>query len=261
MFTHISRMVLRHSRSTLDLVQSSLNGFCEETDTGPSNCETGRKGAWTLPFQRAALEAADAPWVGAAQWCLAQCSQCSRCAFVSLSLKYTECDWFSRCDTAHLHHSPAGFRTIPFTRDAIARGMPLRGGGRGNASMRGRGRSAFQLLSGAHDRLDGAAARLRSQPEEVRALPDPASHGQPLLLIGLISGSMVRRELARCTWGRVLARMGGGKGGEGGEGGMGGEMHAMTGGGVRVKFLVAARAKDAGSTGRRWNAPSAWRHG
>ena len=229
---------------TLSLLQSSLDGFCEATDTGPSNCKTGHKGAWTLPFHlRATLETSGAPWVGAAQWCLARCAGCSRCAFVSVSLKYTECDWFSRCDTARLHLSPAGFRTMPFTRDAgIVDGSGGAGGssssvgggsggagggrGRGNASIRSRGRSAFELLSGAHDRLDGAAARLHSQPWQARELPDSDSLGQPLLLVGLISGSMARRELARCTWGGVLARMGGG---------------------MRVKFLVAARAEDAGA--------------
>ena len=205
-------------------LQSSADGYCAETSTGSSDCTKDDKGAWPMPKRLTnALQAEQAPWVGAAQWCLARCARCQRCEFVSLSLKYRECDWFASCNTSGLvrialHFEPSSFRTMPLR---LATPQQLDGD---ESPWRGRGRSAFLIRAEDHDRLDSAAARVRKSSAADVTLPHPASAGVPLLLLGLISGSFARREVHRCTWMRILPRMGGG---------------------VRVRFVVGKAERDA----------------
>lgn len=205
-------------------LQSSADGYCAETSTDSSDCTKDDKGAWPMPKRlTTALQAEQAPWVGAAQWCLARCARCQRCEFVSLSLKYRECDWFASCNTSGLvrvalHFAPSSFRTMPLR---LATPQQLDGD---ETPWRGRGRSAILIRAEDHDRLDSAAARVRKSSAADVTLPHPASAGVPLLLLGLISGSFARREVHRCTWMRILPRMGGG---------------------VRVRFVVGKAERDA----------------
>lgn len=203
----------------LNWLRASADGYCEETSEGPSNCERDGKGAWFLPNSTWHDRE---PWVACAQWCLARCARCARCTHVSLSLKWMECSWFARCNSRSLRHKPNSFRTMALADMA----MPLAPPAQGEEDVRiaQRGHSNVATRSEEHDRLDSAPWRLRQRPYKAVELPDPASLARPLLLIGLISGSMERRKLLRCTWGRVLERMGGG---------------------IRLRFLAGAAEPDA----------------
>lgn len=86
-------------------------GYCEKTAPGPSgdtvgDCTAGNKGFWELKNASSRKR-----WDAAATACRRLCKACSRCRFISISLKYMECDWFHKCDMAQLQLEPVGFQT------------------------------------------------------------------------------------------------------------------------------------------------------
>ena len=40
-------------------------------------------------------------WTAATLWCEEQCLRCSRCVYVSLSLRNAECSWYAECQERH----------------------------------------------------------------------------------------------------------------------------------------------------------------
>lgn len=78
------------------MLHSRLNTSCGITQDGNAgDCAAGDAGSWNLG-QRSS-------WVAAAEQCLALCSGCARCRFVSITLWASDCSWYSRCD------QPVGF--------------------------------------------------------------------------------------------------------------------------------------------------------
>ena len=55
------------------------------------NCTADDRGFWTLPA------AAWENWTHAATTCLARCSNCERCVFISLGMQLRDCSWYVDC--------------------------------------------------------------------------------------------------------------------------------------------------------------------
>ena len=110
-------------------------GFCGETESG-SGCDLrAQRGSWNLRMNTVARG-----WNAASQKCLAMCSQCAPCRFISLSLIHLDCSWFAACNVDALDTHVAGFRTLHANSslikvvaqtDAAAVWQPL------NATLRG----------------------------------------------------------------------------------------------------------------------------
>ena len=76
----------------------SKTGLCGPTPSGPSDCALGDRGSWGVDAEKIKSMAA----------CVARCTACSRCNYVSLSLApaHAECAWYAACDMAHLTAPP-----------------------------------------------------------------------------------------------------------------------------------------------------------
>ena len=92
-------------------------GHCGATvDLG--DCDIGDQGTFGEPQ---AIAGATDRWRAATRWCLVQCASCSRCQYISLSLKYQDCSWYATCDLQRLHMPPSGRK-----RDFFSGAMPAR---------------------------------------------------------------------------------------------------------------------------------------
>ena len=88
--------------------QQGLVGYCAATKFSERGCHPGSgKGHWMLNAREAAS------WPHARAACAAKCAQCSRCAFVSISLLNHDCSWFSQdqCNVHRLKTDIHGFQT------------------------------------------------------------------------------------------------------------------------------------------------------
>jgi len=88
--------------------QQGLVGYCAATKSSERGCHPGSgKGHWVLNAREAAS------WPHARAACAAKCAQCSRCAFVSISLLNHDCSWFSQdqCNVDRLETIIHGFQT------------------------------------------------------------------------------------------------------------------------------------------------------
>ena len=88
--------------------QQGLVGYCAATKFSERGCHPGSgKGHWMLNAREAAS------WPHARAACAAKCAQCSRCAFVSISLLNHDCSWFSQdqCNLDRLETEIHGFQT------------------------------------------------------------------------------------------------------------------------------------------------------
>ena len=89
-----------------------MEGHCGATVAGdPYNCSSGPLGAFLLPdwlygMRNTTIDA-----------CLHACAGCERCNFVSVSLPYRDCSWYSSCH--QLHRTPASFQTYR-RRESVA---------------------------------------------------------------------------------------------------------------------------------------------
>ena len=88
-------------------------GFCAATND-PGDCERGNKGSFpdvAGGCQNGRCPALD--WELLARRCVRRCTQCARCHYVSASLAWHDCSWFSElgCDLANLSSIIPGFRT------------------------------------------------------------------------------------------------------------------------------------------------------
>lgn len=67
----------------------------------PGDCELGTKGQLLGPANFTKRSQGVTSWAAAAERCLAACSGCSRCRYVSLSLRWTDCSWYHTCPVTH----------------------------------------------------------------------------------------------------------------------------------------------------------------
>ena len=89
--------------------QTVGTGFCDLTKA-LGDCESGSMGIMLLRSD--ALRGAkmlemshggkNRGWTAAAELCMDTCLACSRCRYISLSLKFGDCSWFQTCDMARL---------------------------------------------------------------------------------------------------------------------------------------------------------------
>ena len=104
---------------------SHYPGVCGYTKANQNNCQSGEKGtldvavaAFTPQFaQLKQLSPSEHEWMALSE-CVAQCNMCDRCHFISFSLSFKDCSWFSKCDMAALRQVAGSFVTIP-VMDAI----------------------------------------------------------------------------------------------------------------------------------------------
>ena len=97
-------------------------GYCGETIGGLGDCSgSGAKGVLALTEPKAYDS-----WRNAVAACAARCAVCSRCRFVSLTLRMRDCSWFHECPGYHadgnlgrLEIYLPGFRT--YTRQQLLR--------------------------------------------------------------------------------------------------------------------------------------------
>jgi len=69
--------------------QTLSNGFCGVTEKA-GDCELGEKGVLQLPTL--ALKGRRGQnWTASAELCMRACHECSRCRYISLSLKWSDC--------------------------------------------------------------------------------------------------------------------------------------------------------------------------
>ena len=92
-------------------LRSASRGYCGETnDFEAGDCEIGDQG--NLRLWKVGPDAAKwkvAGWPAAANACLALCSKCARCKYVSLSLQFQDCSWYNKCP--RLKHQVNSFRS------------------------------------------------------------------------------------------------------------------------------------------------------
>jgi hypothetical protein len=95
-----TRQSLWHSRS--------VAGHCGATQhTKHHGCEWRDHGAFRLH-----ASSMSGGWETLGQACALHCSACSRCRFISFSLRYGDCSWYNICNLTALEALPTGFRTI-----------------------------------------------------------------------------------------------------------------------------------------------------
>ena len=87
-------------------------GYCEATPDSRMNdgseagdCQHGNTGSWPL------LRSETGSWEAASRTCAAMCAHCTRCRFVSYSLKFADCSWFHECSLERLQAGVQGFRS------------------------------------------------------------------------------------------------------------------------------------------------------
>jgi hypothetical protein len=82
------------------------DGYCAVTTDGDAgDCQHGDKGSFPLEPESFDL------WSIAHHRCVARCSACARCRFVSISVFYKDCSWFHDCSLGQLRTKERGFRT------------------------------------------------------------------------------------------------------------------------------------------------------
>ena len=105
-----------HAGSNAGITADGHEGYCAVVERGPFDCATGSEGSFALTKHTALWgnTAPSTPRADAARdECTAFCSQCARCAFVSYSLKWGECSWFSSCPAqSALRTDVTGFTTL-----------------------------------------------------------------------------------------------------------------------------------------------------
>ena len=97
-------------------------GYCGTTISGETeSCVVGNSGNWLLhnddliSLQRVRHA------------CVARCAQCSRCAFVSYSLRWHDCSWFASC--GRLHNEVHGFFTATAPQGNLSASLSQPGNG------------------------------------------------------------------------------------------------------------------------------------
>ena len=183
----------------------SLEGHCGPSKDGPPE---GKPSSCTADDMGLLPEIPDKDrrsWRAAAAFCAARCRACPRCQWMSISVRYGDCWWYSSCSTRVPR--AAFFRSLSIA-DANAMALQLEKGEQQHddellaelqnppldvlayRTIRGYGRTAWE----------GVPSKLSPPGSGDRGLDAT----QALLLLGLFSGSYERRALIRCTWLRGL---------------------------------------------------------
>ena len=81
-------------------------GTCGTTPPASGDCQRGTKGSFTGFAQQMGHR-----WRAATLACLQMCNGCARCRYVSISLKWRDCSWFSMCTLSALDTGVAGFKS------------------------------------------------------------------------------------------------------------------------------------------------------
>ena len=97
---HTSRFAMQNASAAW--LRVSMRGFCDTTETG-GGCR-GKKGSFRIT---------ESTWPAAVKQCLSFCQRCAPCKYVSISVVYEDCSWFSHCDADALRNDVHGFRTAP----------------------------------------------------------------------------------------------------------------------------------------------------
>lgn len=97
----------QHSQPVAEL-SLSREGYCEATKEGEAgHCLTGSKGSSPLPKHHRAS------WEAAMRYCASRCASCKQCNYISVSIEWADCSWYSSCDLEKLHNTPTGFKSAP----------------------------------------------------------------------------------------------------------------------------------------------------
>lgn len=72
-------------------IATSFTGHCGETKSA-GNCDSGDKGSLGIP------SGAPFDFASAVDDCLQRCARCSRCRYISVSVKWRDCSWYHRCE-------------------------------------------------------------------------------------------------------------------------------------------------------------------
>ena len=182
--------------------------MCGDAEEGPGNCESSAHGSLgPLP-----PHIVDAPtikqqrWAAAATICLSRCLACKRCRVVSISIRFSDCFWYSSCE--QLTGTSHSFRSAPLQaldvtgpwRTPPSRISPAPGLEPANAS----GNQASNDLLDTLDPQDAPPRRRRMHQHR-----GVKRNNTSILLLGVLSGSARRRAVVRCTWAAALYRLGG----------------------------------------------------
>ena len=121
-------------------------GFCGATQDNSGSCRTSDKGhvslqrIWPAKNEQPLLESCQeglffwdratagwdereqsrACWRTAVRVCMQRCLKCDRCRFISVSLKYGDCSWFSSCSLDHLSTVTAWTTSASFVTAQVA---------------------------------------------------------------------------------------------------------------------------------------------
>ena len=90
-WTHIPE-----GRAYSSVVRAGGTGYCNVTESKPSNCHRDSSGSWQLPSR---------------SLCHRRCMQCQGCRFISYSSRYRDCSWFTDCNLDNLQNTVPGFYT------------------------------------------------------------------------------------------------------------------------------------------------------
>ena len=183
---------LCRSMSTADAwLVRSVDGFCAPTSASrhPRACSMDASGSFPLSKPQVA-----GGWLSAVDACLHLCRTCANCRYVSISVKHADCSWFRSCAMPSLRTDISTFRTAALASADDGQGVESH-----HLWQRGAGVSMARQMDGAADALDNLQLG-RPLPLEPALRYPLAKSPRPMLLLGLISGNVDRRELFRCTW-------------------------------------------------------------
>jgi hypothetical protein len=88
---------------------AARRGYCQRT-LGPGDCAGGQQGTLDV----SALKGSGDTMANMVLSCLQRCAACARCRYVSVSVRFGDCSWFSTCELQRLRTDVPGF----FTADA-----------------------------------------------------------------------------------------------------------------------------------------------
>ena len=95
-------------------LRESAEGVCAKTrEDDEGDCDDGEQGTWKLDDCEATSQ-----HVALAQ-CLLRCSNCARCAYVSVSVRARECAWYHRCRLSRLESAPIELRFLSGALSAV----------------------------------------------------------------------------------------------------------------------------------------------
>ena len=75
-------------------LRSAKAGHCGVTETDSGDCHAGTRGSFTL--------SPDMTWHAAVAACMAWCTACTNCNYISVSVDRQDCSWYSSCDVHRL---------------------------------------------------------------------------------------------------------------------------------------------------------------